>query len=49
MISGNDGGKGNSTIGSPAVSKNVITVGASYDSATGMKAVAGFSSRGPTV
>jgi serine protease AprX len=49
FAAGNDGAKGFYSVGSPAVSKNAITVGATRsDSANEIDRVAYFSSLGPT-
>jgi len=48
--SGNSGGSGDRSVGSPASGKNIITVGATGNDKRGVSGqnVAGFSSRGPT-
>lgn len=53
VAGGNDGDNGYHTVGSPAVSKNVVSVGASEDgpnrTTEDISFVAGFSSLGPTM
>ena len=48
FAAGNDGLDGAGTIGSPGLSKNALTVGASINSFTYMGSMANFSSIGPT-
>ena len=48
FAAGNDGYKGPGSILSPGLSKNAITVGASYNTLKNMNAMASFSSIGPT-